>query len=105
MYFSISSMLVSRFLLDLRSVYQAEHDPGDSFHQSTIRFAGGSIIGNMGAPLETSLVFGAGDEHELYSQKPVYSHDPLTAILQIESIDDTDSYVSKLILLCSFAAV
>ena len=83
---------MSRFLLDLRSVYYTESAGTDSpeYDTSTVRFAT-NIIGNMGAPLEASLAFGAGDEHELYFQKPVYSHDPLAAILQIESIDETDS--------------
>ena len=87
-------MLVSRFLLDLRSVYLADHGQNSIKPPSSIRFAE-SIIGNIGAPLETSLVFNAGDEEELYEKRAVYSNDPLSFLLETESVEDSNgsSYV------------
>ncbi|KAI0781922.1 hypothetical protein C8Q75DRAFT_812067 [Abortiporus biennis] len=53
---SVTSILISRFMLNLRGVYLPKDDSSDSFHPSKIsdlHFAS-SIVGNLGAPLAHS---------------------------------------------------
>ncbi|KAL4251377.1 hypothetical protein ABKN59_005566 [Abortiporus biennis] len=53
---SVTSILISRFMLNLRGVYLPKDDSSDSFHPSNIsdlQFAS-NIVGNLGAPLNHS---------------------------------------------------
>ncbi|KAK7680833.1 hypothetical protein QCA50_016143 [Cerrena zonata] len=86
---SVSSMLVSRFLLDLRSVYLSGQGHDSLNSTSTIRFSD-SIIGNIGAPLDTSVAFNAGDEHEIRENRIRYSNDPFSMMLELESMQESD---------------
>lgn len=82
-------MLVSRFLLDLRSVYLSGQGHDSLNSTSTIRFSD-SIIGNIGAPLDTSVAFNAGDEHEIRENRIRYSNDPFSMMLELESMQESD---------------
>lgn len=97
-------MLVSRFLLDLRSVYLSDQGH-DSFNPpSSVRFAQ-SMIGNMGAPLETFVVLNAGDEHELYDRQPVYSNDPFSVMMEMDSIEDSNESTVMCVVLISHVCI
>ena len=73
---SVSSILVSRFILDLRSIYTF-HPDDHRATQSTISFAC-RITGNIGAPLaeEPSLWVNAAentlDPEVVFSKEPFY---------------------------------
>ena len=84
---------MSRFLLDLRSVYYTESAGTDSpeYDTSTVRFAT-NIIGNMGATLSeprfTSFV--SSDSSELASTGDVESH--LDGIEEIKRSGEADRW-------------
>lgn len=54
--YSLSNIMVSRFLLDLRGINTANPamDADTPTLLSTVRFAGVGIAGNLGAPIDTS---------------------------------------------------
>ena len=76
--YSLTSILLSHFILDLRSFALSEDDTSRSTHQVTsVRFAS-NIEGNLGASLDVSWVTGGErdiDEEEdndiVYSDNPV----------------------------------
>ncbi|KAI0075189.1 hypothetical protein K474DRAFT_1664572 [Panus rudis PR-1116 ss-1] len=53
----VSSIVISRFILDLRTAYTDETQETYSLGNQSIRFAA-----NIGAPLDNSIVFAAGQE-------------------------------------------
>ena len=76
-YYSLTSILLSHFILDLRSIPLSEDDSSGSTHQVTsVRFA--SNIGeNLGGSLDISWATGeerGTDEEE--DDNPVYSDSP-----------------------------
>ncbi|CAL1717054.1 unnamed protein product [Somion occarium] len=91
---AISTVLISRFLLDLRGVYVSEpiNDTTISGGTSTIRFSP-RLLGNLGAPLEQESVWmsnAAGDEGG--SQDEIDSSDTLSAgLYQVEKPSDVQN--------------
>ncbi|KAH8103523.1 hypothetical protein BXZ70DRAFT_1055738 [Cristinia sonorae] len=84
---AISANLSARFFLDLRMVYFQRADPNFPTMASSVRFAGASIIGNIGAPMsfeDSAWVMSAGLEAE---ERPVYSDDPIMAHPAISAVD------------------
>lgn len=60
--FSITSILLSRFILDLRSVYNCALDPSSpSSNITTVRFAA-AVEGNIGASLDDSWATGRNSD-------------------------------------------
>ena len=78
MYFSLTSILLSRFILDLRSIYLAKGDTSSSANQVTsVRFAS-NIEENLGASLDIS--WATGEERDIDEEEDtniVYSDNPL----------------------------
>jgi len=86
----LTSILISRFLLDLRSVYLSSHEldsnkevsPTDS-RLSSILFARHSVAGNLGAPLEAILSNPEERCEQVAAEETAYvSVDPLAMGLQ-----------------------
>ena len=77
-YYSFTSILLSHFILDLRSIHLSEDDTSGSTHQLTsIRFAS-KIETNLGASLHVSWATGKErdideeeDDNIVYSDNPV----------------------------------
>lgn len=74
----MTSIILSHFILDLRSIYQADEQSSSSSKQSTINFA--SVVeGNLGASLNTSWTTGregteVNEEDVIqYSKYPLYT--------------------------------
>ena len=76
-YYSLTSILFSHFILDLRSIHLSEDDTSGSTHQVTsVRFAT-NIEGNLGASLDIS--WATGEERDIDEEEddnPVYSDNP-----------------------------
>ena len=74
----ISSILLSRFILDLRSVYVTESNSG-SGRMSSLRFAS-QFSGNIGAPLEEASTWttNAADNEP---EPMLFSDDPMAEVL------------------------
>ena len=76
--YSLTSILLSHFMLDLRSVHLSEDDTSGSTHQVTgVRFAT-NIEGNLGASLDIS--WATGEERDIDEEEDddiVYSDNPL----------------------------
>ena len=77
-YYSFTSILLSHFILDLRSIHLSEDDTSGSTHQVTsVRFAS-NIEGNLGASLDIS--WATGEERDIDEEEDddiVYSDNPL----------------------------
>ncbi|KAL4247834.1 hypothetical protein ABKN59_007540 [Abortiporus biennis] len=61
----MASILISRFMLNLRAVYMPDDNLPSSFHpskMSDLHFASTSIVGNLGAPLEVAPAGLEGDD-------------------------------------------
>ena len=75
---SLTSILLSHFILDLRSIPLSEDDTSGSTHQVTsVRFAS-NIEGNLGASLDIS--WATGEERYIDEEEDndnVYSDNPL----------------------------
>ena len=75
---SLTSILLSHFILDLRSIPLSEDDTSGSTHQVTsVRFAT-NIEGNLGASLDVS--WATGEERDIDSEEDndiAYSDNPL----------------------------
>ena len=75
---SLTSSLLSHFILDLRSIPLSEDDTSGSTHQVTsVRFAS-NIEGNLGASLDIS--WATGEERDIDEEEDndiVYSDNPL----------------------------
>lgn len=95
----MTSILISRFLLNLRAVYTPGSGADSSIHLSRlsdIRFAN-TIVGNLGAPL------GVEEEEESVSSRPPggdtlivnISDDPLKEYYPSASIDGTLAVAPK----------
>ena len=86
--FSIQSILISRFLLNLRSIYTtgSGSDPENTISTvKSVSFAN-IIVGNLGAPLRNSIYGSSNhdeDEGEIY-----VTSDPLLAGLDIENMEE-----------------
>ena len=76
-YYSLTSILFSHFILDLRSIHLSEDDTSGSTRQVTsVRFAS-NIEGNLGASLDIS--WATGEERDIDEEEyddVVYSDDP-----------------------------
>ncbi|KAI0078418.1 hypothetical protein K474DRAFT_1674125 [Panus rudis PR-1116 ss-1] len=77
----IQSVVISRFMLDLRSIHAGGEAQASLRTITAIQFAG-----NLGAPLRQNLSWevGAGDDDQLEEEAMVFSNDPLT-----EGLDDS----------------
>ena len=75
--YRLTSILLSHFILDLRSIHLSEDDTSGSTHQVTsVRFAS-NIEGNLGASLDISWATGQErDMGEEEDDNPVYSDNP-----------------------------
>ena len=80
--YSLTSILLSHFILDLRSIPLSEDDTSGSTHQVTsVRFAT-NIEGNLGASLDIS--WATGEERDIDEEEDndiVYSDNPLAVEL------------------------
>ena len=66
-HYSLTSILLSHFMLDLRSIHLSEDDTFSSAHQVTsVRFAT-NIEGNLGASLDIS--WATGEERDIYEEE------------------------------------
>ena len=83
-YYSFTSILLSHFILDLRSIHLSEDDTSGSTHQVTsVRFAT-NIEGNLGASLDIS--WATGEERDIDEEEDnniVHSDHPLA----VEPVD------------------
>lgn len=65
--YSLTSILISRFIMDLRTLnnptYDSESDV-PSFHISSVRFAAASVIEDFGADLRDDVLMRREDEDE-----------------------------------------
>ena len=76
-YYSFTSILLSHFILDLRSIHLSEDETSGFAHQVTSVRSASNIEGNLGASLDTSWATGeerGTDEEE--DDNPVYSNNP-----------------------------
>ena len=77
-FYSLTSILLSRFILDLRSIHLSEDQSSGSTHQVTsVRFAT-NIEGNLGASLDIS--WATGEERDIDEEEDndiVHSDHPL----------------------------
>ena len=87
--YSLTSILLSHFILDLRSIPLSEDDSSGSTHQVTsVRFAT-NIEGNLGATLDIS--WATGEERDIDEEEDndiVYSDCPLAVGLTDIRRDD-----------------
>ena len=89
-YYSLTSILLSHFILDLRSIHLSEDDTSGSTHQVTsVRFAS-NIEGNLGASLDIS--WATGEERDIDEEEDndiVYSDNPLAVgLIDIRTDDE-----------------
>ena len=87
---SLTSILLSHFILDLRSIPLSEDDTSGSTHQVTsVRFAS-NIEGNLGASLDIS--WATGEERDIDSEEDndiAYSDNPLAVgLIDIRGDDE-----------------
>lgn len=90
---SISNVLVSRFLLDLRGIYynhnDASHATSTANFVCSVRFASDHIAGNIGAPLDaekSTWMTGASEGSEsTFAIEKVETDDPLAYGLGVDS--------------------
>ena len=77
-YYSLTSILLSHFILDLRSIHLSEDDTSGSTHQATsVRFAS-DIEENLGGSLDIS--WATGEERDIEEEEDndiVYSDNPI----------------------------
>ena len=89
--YSLSSILLSHFILDLRSIPLSEDDTSGSTHQVTsVRFAS-NIEGNLGASLDVS--WATGEDQDIDEEEDndiVYSDNPLAVGLTDIRTDDEE---------------
>ena len=89
-YYSFTSILLSHFILDLRSIHLSEDDTSGSTHQVTsVRFAS-NIEGNLGATLDGS--WATGEERDIDSEEDndiAYSDNPVAVgLIDIRGDDE-----------------
>ena len=91
---SISNVLVSRFLLDLRGIYYSHNDASHATASTTnfvssVRFASDHVAGNIGAPLDaekSTWMTGASEGSEsTFAIETVETDDPLAYGLGVDS--------------------
>ena len=70
------SIIVSHFILDLKSIYYTPGETSQS-HRSTIHFAS-AVEGNLGAPLSHSWLSGADEVDDCIEEGPHYSEYPFS---------------------------
>ncbi|TCD64765.1 hypothetical protein EIP91_003656 [Steccherinum ochraceum] len=92
---AVTTNLVTRFILDLRSIYQSPDSMRSTIDPSNIRFNVRSMAGNMGAPLnvaDSTWFSGAADEvEETYEQ----ADEPFCAGLEVDAIRDRGERVDS----------
>ena len=75
--YSLTSILLSHFILDLRSIHLSEDDSSGSTHQVTsVRFAS-NIEGNLGGSLD--ILWATGEDQDIDEEEDddmVYSDNP-----------------------------
>ncbi|TCD63928.1 hypothetical protein EIP91_004775 [Steccherinum ochraceum] len=95
---AVTANLIARFILDLRTVYHKDPNPGNgSRAMSTIQFGARSLVGNMGAPLsldESTWASSPADDvtgghTEIYEE----ALDPLRAGLGLDREETRESKV------------
>ena len=90
-YYSLTSILLSHFILDLRSIPLSEDESSGSTHQVTsVRFAS-NIEGNLGASLDIS--WATGEDQDIDEEEDndiVYSDNPLAVGLTDIRTDDEE---------------
>ena len=90
-FYSLTSILLSRFILDLRSIHLSEDQSSGSTHQVTsVRFAT-NIEGNLGASLDIS--WATGEDQDIDEEEDndiVYSDNPLAVGLTDIRTDDEE---------------
>ena len=89
-YYSLTSILLPHFILDLRSIPLSEDESSGSTHQATsVRFAS-NIEGNLGASLDVS--WATGEERDIDSEEDndiAYSDNPLAVgLIDIRGDDE-----------------
>ena len=81
---SLNSILLSHFILDLRSIYLIEKKPTNTSQQATSLQFAANFQGTMGASLDTAWVTGQ-ERHFEEDEETRYSDDPLaTGLLDDE---------------------
>ena len=88
-YYSFTSILLSHFILDLRSIHLSEDDTSGSTHQVTsVRFA--SNIGeNLGGSLDISWATGEERDIDEEDNDIVYSDNPVAVgPIDIRRVDE-----------------
>ena len=89
--YSLTSILLSHFILDLRSIPLSEDESSGSTHQVTsVRFAS-NIEGNLGASLDIS--WATGEDQDIDEEEDndiVYSDNPLAVGLTDIRTDDEE---------------
>ena len=88
--YSLTSILRSHFILDLRSIHLSKEDTSGSTHQVTsVRFAS-NIEGNLGASLDVS--WATGEERDIDEEEDndiVYSDNPVAVgPIDIRRVDE-----------------
>ena len=88
--YSLTSILLSHFILDLRSIPLSEDESSGSTHQVTsVRFAS-NIEGNLGGSLDIS--WATGEERDIDEEEDddiVYSDNPLAVgLIDIRTDDE-----------------
>ena len=74
--YSLNSVVLSYFILDLRSIYLIEKKPTNTSQQATILQFAANSQGTMGASLDTAWVTGQ-ERHFEEDEETEYSDDPL----------------------------
>ena len=80
-YYSLTSVLLSHFILDLRSVYLSTNDTSGSTHQVTSVSFAINIEENLGAILDVSWATGEEPDINEEDNDIVYSDHPLAVRL------------------------
>lgn len=89
-FYSLNSILLSHFILDLRSIYFRENNSIQTSHKITsLQFATDVIEGNIGASLDAS--WATGEERNFEEDEAIqYSNNPLVTGL-LEAADDQEA--------------
>lgn len=84
-FYSLHSILLSHFILDLRSIYPTASNPAQSSNKTTSLQFATNIEGNLGTSLDVSWATGEGRDIE-EDEEIKYSDNPLAAgLLEIDS--------------------
>ncbi|CAL1698303.1 unnamed protein product [Somion occarium] len=90
---SLASVLISHFILDLRSVYRSNANSDAPEHSvSSVRFAS-AVVANLGASLDASWVTGRSENCDDADEEPTqFSNNPLgVGLLDLEKSENDAS--------------